>query len=257
MKTNSFVLAIGVALISFAIFSYCTTPPPVTKGSICIEYPENTISTLPILLISDMVSKYQEKQLSAVKEGLREDLRKQLDNNQIDSTNFKERFPEVQDAQSIWFDLETLKTFLYHIEHITIENDSTKTNKDLGVRIYYTSYPKRETWDSIPEYRDALLSMKNDQKTVGYEEKHTLVMIPTIRQEKNGRVGNFDFNPLFGKDTYDIDLRSAISGDSINRNLLLSVGGFTNIEGMQARNHGGLIPPRDPEEGELLFNPQQ
>jgi len=91
------------------------------------------------------------------------------------------------DAHSISFELETLKRFIYHIEINAQKNRVSKD--DLGLRLYYSRYPDLETWSN--QYDD-LKGFLNDSITEGYQDRHTLVMIPTLL--KNGV--HMDFNPL-------------------------------------------------------------
>jgi hypothetical protein len=92
----------------------------------------------------------------------------------------------IDDAHSIHFDLDTLKKFISDIENET-QNAPNITDQDLGIRFYYTAYPKKEDWDIMKE------------SSIGpeYAERHTLVMVPTmIADDGEGNRLPYDFNPL-------------------------------------------------------------
>lgn len=143
------------------------------------------------------------------------------------------------DARSIWFDLVTLKKYLYHIEKNSKNVDGTINEKDLGVRIYYATYPdkvKMKTFSDLKDSSDELLFPE-------YEGLHTLVMIPTIT-DKDGKV--YDFNPL-DKDTYTKGFfqdskYSYQAGVNIPNNETAALSGSVS-RSMGARNHGTLAPP--------------
>jgi len=239
-----FTKLLVIAAISIAAYElvkpYFITPV-VNGNNICMNYSEGSISKLSSSLVRDMVNKYENGQLARIR------------------YNYFQGFgnSEMNDAKSIWFDLETLKQFLYHIENITKTKDSSITSDKLGVRIYYAAYPERTEWLN-EYYKGDLLEMKNDTVTKDYGKKHTLVMIPTIRRIVKDSVGNFDFNPLYDKSSYTIGLRSAIVENELNNSIMalpsFKYTGPTPVTGSTAaRNHGGLIPPRTPIKDELAF----
>lgn len=141
----------------------------------------------------------------------------------------------ANDAQSIWFSLETLKNFILTIENAVAEKLGN-SNKNLGIRFYYAAYPEISKWDQ-PNYKD-LKDLLNDPITRMYEKKHTLVMIPTIETATNT---NTDFNQLDVK-TYvngfndDLDLQKNNSYETLAKSSSTSI---------IAQNHGSLIPPAD------------
>jgi hypothetical protein len=125
----------------------------------------------------------------------------------------------IDDAHSIHFDLVTLKKFISDIETETQKTDPTVTDQDLGIRFYYAAYPKVADW-SI---------MADTPIGIEYAEKHTLVMVPTMKMEdETGEMLSYDFNPL-GSDSKMIAMASSknsgLSGEVISQ------------------NHGNLIPP--------------
>jgi hypothetical protein len=208
---------------------------PTKSSQICNDYSNYQPSTLQTGLVGDMISIYRKKQHKTI------------------TTNL---LPE--DAHTIWFDLETIKKFIFHFEKNVQKNGISNAEK-LGLRIYYASYPKKETWKN--EQYQELTGFLGNPLTEKYEEKHTLVMLPTINI--NGK--NTDFNPL-NIDTYttglpiykrpnsDIDTFvdqsvaakvsvMALTADSSKRNSTGSQTQTVTTGGTMAQNHGALYPP--------------
>lgn len=198
--------------------------------SICMDYDNEAPPVLTTELVKSMVVKYN---------GV------QLNNIQTAVTN-----AVPVDARSIWFDIETLKKFLYHVEHNVGKNYNESRDKKIGVRIYYAAYPKNAEMKRMAESQED----QNFTFNPAYENLHTLVMIPTI----SGTDGeNYDFNPLdvasyngfvnmenkakdaFGGNNYST-LILGPSAEVINNNSSAtnSFNGSIN-----ARNHGTLCPP--------------
>lgn len=150
----------------------------------------------------------------------------------------------LNDARAIWFDLEILKAFIYNLEMNTRNNDPAVSSQDLGLRLYYASYPEasvntdpskvRPIWGDFAEL-DPLDNM-------GYESLHTLVMIPTIR--KGGK--DLDFNPL-QFDTYAgglMDTKKYTNSKTNGNNPVSGLMGIPNSTRAGAQNHGSLYPPQ-------------
>ncbi|MGV9003740.1 hypothetical protein [Flavobacterium sp.] len=156
------------------------------------------IKTLKIDLVDEMVTNYTD--------------------NQLDSILTSTVHPMTMDAESVWFDLKSLKTFLAAIEEET-DSHPEYNLKNFGVRFYYTAYPKKALWDKAG-YED-LAGMLLDPTAKDYEKLHTLIAIPTA--EINGV--NQDFDP-FDEKTYNGTKPSSGQGVSI-----------------MAENHGLLVPP--------------
>ncbi|WP_438424309.1 hypothetical protein [Aquimarina macrocephali] len=226
MKKRIVTLLVFVGIVAFIIFSGCKKQKvdPAFDKTICFNYTSDPISKIPVGLVHDMVNGYKTRQLAKINEGLK-----------------------IDDARAIWFDLETLKKFIYHIESVTIENNSSKSKEDLGIRIYYASYPSKDTWENTPKYHGYLNGYMNHPETMQYEIKHTLVMIPTIKIDNI----DVDFNPL-DTITYNHGLQDTIKYGSTSEfptfglNLMprLKPNGGGSILG---RNHGGLFPPKKEE----------
>lgn len=104
-------------------------------------------------LIKNLIDNYRSNQLTHINEKL-----------------------DTEDAHSIWFSLETLKSFIARIEEEAQKIDSSVSENDLGIRFYYAAYPEVPL-DPIPE---------------NFSKKHTLVMIPTKKLDGL----HHDFNPF-------------------------------------------------------------
>ncbi|MGB8190775.1 MAG: hypothetical protein WCF67_02595 [Chitinophagaceae bacterium] len=82
--------------------------------------------------------------------------------------NFMSTNPEMEDARSLWFDLETIKNFIWRIEKGACNNGCGHLR--LGIRIYYAKYPNK----SAMSIDKNLMSLNPD-----FAERHTLFMVPT------------------------------------------------------------------------------
>ncbi|QXP60224.1 hypothetical protein [Olleya sp. HaHaR_3_96] len=215
-------ILLAITIIAFAFYVYKNPPSRVsipqnisvtpntattsntsTSTNICMDYSEELMNTLEIDLIKDMILGYRDNQLVHI--------------------NAAEKF---SDAHSIWFDLVTLKKFIYHIEYKALNKDNTINPENLGLRIYYSRYP-----DEIPgQYADLHSVQEN------YAKHHTLIAIPTNRRKET--TTNIDFNPL-DTDTFWEGIPSNYTGPIAS--LSISQDRQSQITG--AQNHGSLIPP--------------
>ncbi|SIQ36878.1 hypothetical protein SAMN05880574_11142 [Chryseobacterium sp. RU37D] len=127
----------------------------------------------------------------------------------------------IDDAHSIHFDLATLKKFISDIEAKTQKNHPGIPSKDLGIRFYYAAYPKADNWDI----------MSGTSIGLEYAEKHTLVMVPTMKiEDENGEMLPYDFNPL--------------SSANDGKFLAMASVKTSHLEGkIISQNHGNLVPP--------------
>ncbi|MCW1964704.1 hypothetical protein [Chryseobacterium viscerum] len=132
----------------------------------------------------------------------------------------------IEDAHSIWFDLPKLKNFIATIEAEAAKVNPATSTEDLGIRFYYATYPKAENW-SI---------MDSHPVPVAYAEKHTLVMIPTVKKaSETGELVDFDFNPFQSTD-----------GKSLALNTLKAKGTGEDPDTGLGENNGILVPPKSP-----------
>ena len=148
--------------------------------------------TMNINLVQEMVTNYKAKQYQSI----------------INSTTN----PMPFDAQSVWFELKALKTFIATIE-AEVASHPTYDMGNLGVRFYYSAYPKNALWDDLG-YED--IAGLNP----AYEKLHTLIAIPTAEID----TVNSDFDPL--------DVKTYTGTKPTGAGLAI-----------MAENHGNLNPP--------------
>ena len=208
MKNNLLGLLLLTVISAFAIYAYNFPPnakepaTPVSKNEISMNYSNEQMSTLDTQLIQNMMDNYRGNQLQTINSNL-----------------------EMNDAQSVSFDIETLKKFLYHIENETKKNNNAITNNQLGVRMHYAAYPNDEVMR-----RNKELNGVNPK----FQKHHTIVMIPTI--EVKGVM--VDFNPL--------DVNTYTNGLLINQPSTKTTiqKAASTVYGLTAAlNHGTLSPP--------------
>ncbi len=233
MEKRHLILIIALLALSFGAYIYFNPPgnsSDVVTGDrtadtndICMNYNNQLPTELPASLVREMIIKYQQ--------------------NQLQSITANSLIPIPADAHSIWFDLDTLKKFIYEIE-MNVQNKATSPGSKLGLRIYYAAYPLISKW-SQPGY-EALQGFLTNPTTMLYEKMHTVVMMPTI-QSNNLYV---DFNPADatsygGFKSMGVD--NPLSDSTFTRKILALMGtasGSSNA--IEVRNHGQLIPPGDP-----------
>jgi len=134
----------------------------------------------------------------------------------------------IEDAYSIWFDLPKLKNFIAKIEEEAAKVNPDTSAEDLGIRFYYASYPKGENWDI----------MASHPVPQEYAEKHTLVLIPTIKKiSENGSAYDSDFNTL------QADEENKVFGLSAAQKAAYRSSDDDETVG---ENSGTLIPPAPP-----------
>lgn len=247
MTTRTLKIILAGVLGAFALYIYFFPPntgtdvvvvdekndtikAQIDSTSLCMDFKDYNPSTLNTGLIRDMVEIYKANQLQSI---------------QGSTTN-----PITNDAYSVWFDLDTIKKFIYHIEK-GVQKNSSRPER-LGLRFYYGAYPKKMFWGKANGYEDLEEFLKDPVK-VSYENKHTIVMMPTI--DNGGKI--IDFNP-FDKNTYSSGIAkptSQFNGEPSNDPnsqipvmALTGSGGSSNNETdpqkrTAARNHGTLYPP--------------
>jgi len=140
----------------------------------------------------------------------------------------------IDDAHSVSFGLKTLKKFIADIEHQTQKRNPGIGTAALGIRFYYAAYPNENEWEGLEK-----------EKSIGkdYAQKHTLVMIPTLKKKiDQGSYLDYDFNPL-DKSTYLTDERS--HGRPVTLMAMSSDTSGTQSRQVMAQNHGQTIPPAD------------
>jgi hypothetical protein len=219
MEKKHLLFIIVVLVAAFGVYAY--NYPPVKK-----ETDTNTGQLVTLKggggkgpnklrksLIREMVANYRENQLISIENAARSGVK--------------------EDSHSILFDLDTLKKFINDIE-TGVSNVNPQSNPKLAIRMYYAAYPLLSKWEE-PGYEN-LRNLLGEQITSQYQRKHTLIMIPVIKNSK----GIFaDFNP-YDKSTYQGFPKVLRTG----MQLLRSSVDTSEIAGL---NHGQLIPPKSTE----------
>ncbi|MCT2562907.1 hypothetical protein [Chryseobacterium herbae] len=173
------------------------TKPTLEDGTLEAVSGTNTIASE---LVQKLISNYRDNQMQAVNKEL-----------------------GITDSHAIWFDLPKLKKFIACIENEAAKVNPDVSETDLGIRFYYAAYPKAEDWGI----------MENHPVEREYAERHTLVMIPTLKKaDENGEMLDYDFCPL----NSGRSLAMASKGDGDDD---------TFPPDTIAENHGTLSPPHD------------
>lgn len=150
-------------------------------------------------------------------------------NNHLDAIN---SVMEIRDAQSVSFGLKTLKKFIGDIEFYAKKVDPRITDGALGLRFYYAAYPKENEWSGFEN------EIRKD-----YAQKHTLIMIPTLKKKaSNGSYLDYDFNPL-DRSTFPMKERS--EEQPVTLMAMSSDTSDSQTREVMAQNHGQLIPPAE------------
>lgn len=89
--------------------------------------------------------------------------------------------PIADDARSVYFSLNKLKSFIFEIERLCCQRSCNVQLGELGIRFYYGAYN-----NSLP-LPDGVI----DQ----YQGKHTLVLVPTYTKNIGGVSVHVDFSP--------------------------------------------------------------
>ena len=158
---KSIIVALLIALGLSVYLNSIEVKDEISKNQICNDYSTVDMNTLSTGVVHEIVNGYKHRQLSYI----------------------NARDLSMTDSKAIWFDLETIKKFIYHVEVNSQSLDNTISSADLGLRFYYASYP-----DVI----DPLDPELGDLYNMGYDKRHTLVAIPTKRIGAE----EVDFNPL-------------------------------------------------------------
>jgi hypothetical protein len=165
---------------------------------------------------------------------------KNVDSNTIRTT--------TEDATCVWFSLETLKRFVWHVEQSACAHPCD-IKPVLGVRIYYAKYPDSAEMANHPE-------LKNVKPA--FAEHHTLFMVPTFQD--SGKHIDFDprywgknnCKPLSIKDQLSEWDKDVLAGQRNKVLILMPTGlkwldsdgdGVADMMDPKLQNHGDLAPP--------------
>ncbi|MGC5746188.1 hypothetical protein [Chryseobacterium sp. NFX27] len=154
-------------------------------------------NTIPSELVRQLIGNYRNNQMQAVNKEL-----------------------GITDSHAIWFDLPKLKKFIACVENEAAKANPDVSEEDLGIRFYYAAYPKAKDW--------AIMESHPVEKE--YAERHTLVMIPTLKKaDETGEMLHYDFCPPNSGSILAMASKNGKSGDPETL----------------AENHGTLSPPQN------------
>jgi hypothetical protein len=131
------------------------------------------------------------------------------------------------DARTVWFNLDTLKKFLWYVETTSKKNGLTDL-KGLGVRIYYARYPISTDYATYDDLTNV---------NTGFANMHTVFMVPTYFS--TDRNYNVEFDPNFITNNKP-ELLTKLCNDP---NQVLTVLRVMSDPSTMTQNHGDLIPP--------------
>lgn len=209
LKTTIIVMALLFAVYVFFNNPFTRSSQPLASSAICMDYSKDKPNTLKHSLVKELVKNYKNNQLVAI---------------QTATVN-----AVPNDAQCIWFELDSIKKFIYHIEK-GFEANKPGVKGKLGLRMYYAAYPQDTLWGT--KGYEELASLSKDPTTAKYGRKHTLVLIPTL--EIHGV--NADFNPIDAT-TYT-GFNSSVNPFSNPSYVPMALSAS-----VMAKNHGRLQPP--------------
>jgi hypothetical protein len=203
---KKFLISTNILTLLVIYFNSCSSTSTTTSSnsiihknskSIAINYSNNPFTGIDVNLANYMVDK------------------------------FKSSLADTNDTRSVWFNLDTLKRFIWHIEKESqLKGFGSQELEKLGLRIYYGIYPSQSTWAST--YPNMI------GVNTTFENKHTVFIIPTYFDGTFNR----EFDPTKFASDNPIPLRQQLN----EKNTTLYALGATNPD-VDLQNHGDLIPP--------------
>lgn len=142
------------------------------------------------------------------------------------------------DARSIWFDLDSVKHFIWEVENMVCKNkcseNKANTMAGLGLRIYYSRYPQTNASSRFTQLGGL---------PANYTNRHTLFMVPTYDSIPGEHI---DFDPYkfdAGRCGY-LPLQTGTEAAPVFITALAGVMSKPpGANSQEALNHGGLCPP--------------
>lgn len=131
----------------------------------------------------------------------------------------------IEDAKAVWFDLETLKQYIWQIEDTLCKQGCNIDSLGLGMHVYFAKYP-----DS------SLISQ------FGVDPKYAMHQTVFLTATYKGQKGNIDFDPFHpGADKCKPTPLGAYLQRSASSREGMKLGGGDGDAGVL--NHGNLAPP--------------
>lgn len=207
------------ALVYFVTLQSDPLPPapPLDCEYICMNYSESPSTThISGDLALQMAGYYQDNMLLRTEE-----------------------LPISEDAASVWFSLEDLKSFIWQIESKINCEDCDSLN--LGVRIYYARYPKELRSLSATEIARTYPDLERTPRS--YASLHTVFMVPT-----------FDDPTVPGDEThFDFYLDQDFTSNCLPKKISTKSDSSVTVLMGKTKNHGTLCPPVCGESGAAAF----
>jgi hypothetical protein len=257
-NTQKRILIALIAVLALAFVSYVLLYPPVNHTPTPVVKNEPTEPIPPVGTTTDVCINFDQYEPSQLTVGLVKDMVEKYRGNQLMAIQGSGAMSSLQDAHSVWFELDTLKKFIYHLEQGMRNNGITSSN-NVGLRIYYAAYPAKGLWNSTGY--EPLRGFLGNTVTEQYENRHTVVIVPTLKMGANN--DNTDFNPA-NPTTYSNDglkglflrtLRTENGNiEAVRRVAFQALTGSSessSSSNINVRNHGQLIPPAS-NEGEAF-----
>jgi hypothetical protein len=208
---KKFLLATNLIAIGFIYFQSCTTShnAMIADDKTTLQnYKSSPFTGLSSKLIKQMVVNYR-------------------DNPAYPMWNGNPAKPDP-DARSVWFNLDTLKKFIWYVETESANKKIANLDK-LGIRLYYGRYPETNANSSFSD----LVKMP-----LGYKDRHTVFMLPTYFDGTY----NVDFDPNLTVGNVPKNLKAIINSEE-NIALTSYKSYSTEPTNNMMQNHGDLIPP--------------
>lgn len=133
----------------------------------------------------------------------------------------------TEDARVIWFKLETLKQYIWKMEHELKAQGCNIDSMGLGINIYYAKYPDAE-----------------EMKKLGYETEYALHHTAFLTATYQGDKGHIDFDPWnIGTNKCKPTPLSELMRGAGKSKIATGVNGATDTGGGHVLNNGQLKPP--------------
>ena len=158
---------------------------------------------------------------------------------------------QFNDATSIWFNLDTIKRFIWEIENAVCKKNcmNNNDNPNLGIRIYYARYPEKMGNQNPMFSQIAGLDAR-------FEKMHTLFMIPTYDKLNGTLIEHTDFDPYhtFKNKNNICEYTSLTELSNVGASITAMAasarvqpapipGSGNNTNATTGQNHGSLCPP--------------
>jgi hypothetical protein len=205
------LIATNLVALAFIYFQSCTTSPnaAITDNQTTTQnYKSSPFTGLSSNLIREMVQNYKADPSFA-------------------NWNSGSNKPD-EDARSVWFNLDSLKKFIWYVETQSVAKQINNIDK-LGIRIYYGRYPITNTGSRFTD----LINMP-----ANYTNRHTVFMLPTYFDGTY----NVDFDPNLTTGSIPVSLNPIIKSD-IDTKITGSKVAVSEPTNNMMQNHGDLIPP--------------